>query len=765
MYDNQYSNSEGQGYGSDQPGGTRGGGPNSHLNETEIDLRLLALVLWRRRWVILNSAILIIVLGALIIFQLTPRYTAEALLAIETRQNSYVNLESVMSGLGTDQAAIKTEIDVLKSRRLVGKLVDKLNLTQDPEFNSQLVSKPSLLSILNPLSYLPQVWRDAILGREEDNRTEEEKRLAERAKVVSALLTAMSIENPPRSYTLRVSFQSVKPKKAALLANTLAELYLTDQLEVKFEATQRANEWLNERVFQLREKVRQSEQAAQRFREENQLIQTQAAGLVNEQQLAQLNSQLVNARTELARLIARESQIEQISQEGRIEESGILEIVQSQLIQRLKEQESEVQRRRAELATRYGPRHPKMLNIEAEVADIKDKISLEIEKIVTGIRGEAEVAEIRVRSLESNLDELKQESFEVSRAQVQMRELDREAEANRLLLQTFMTRFKETSSQDGMQQADARIISRADVPAVPSFPKKKLLLSLIAFIGVAVGTGLAFLLESLDNGYRNFDQLKQDLQLQSLGMVPLIGKSTLEKRKPEIYIAEKPVSSFAEAHRNIYASLMFSGRGGTTPKVLAITSSIPGEGKSTAALCLAQIVSRTGLKVLVVEADLRRPVFRKRLGLDVAKHTSFNAVLSGAAMENGTTLYQGQASGPHVLWAEKEDNPQQVIASSEFQHFIAEARKEYDLVILDTPPVMAVADAMIISKYVESMIYVVQWEATAKGIVRTAVKQLSQSGVSIAGAILTQVDVKRHRGYGYGDQGYYYGGKSNYYVN
>lgn len=761
MYDNQYSNSEGQGYGSDQ----RGGAPNSHLDEPEIDLRALALVLWRRRWVILNTVTLVVVLGALILFQLTPRYTAEALLAIETRQNSYVDLESVMSGLGTDQAAIKTEIDVLKSRRLVGKLVDQLNLTQDPEFNPGLDSRPSLLSILNPLNYLSDPWRDAILGREKDDRTEEEKRLAERTKVVSSVLATLSVANPPRSYTLKISFESVDPKKAALLANTLAELYLTDQLEVKFEATQRANEWLNERVFQLREKVRESEQSAQRFREENQLIQTHSSGLVNEQQLAQLNGQLVNARTELARLIARESQIEQISQEGRIEESGILEIVQSQLIQRLKEQESEVQRRRAELATRYGPKHPKMVNIEAEVADIKSKISLEIEKIVTGIRGEAEVAEIRVRSLENNLDELKQESFEVSRAQVQMRELDREAEANRLLLQTFMTRFKETSSQDGMQQADARIISRADIPATPSFPKKKLILLLITFVGAAIGAGLAFLLETLDNGYRNFDQLRQDLQLQSLGMVPLIGKSVLEERKPEIYIAEKPVSSFAEAHRNIHASLMFSGRGGTPPKVVAITSSIPGEGKSTAALCLAQIVSRAGLKVLVVETDLRRPVFRKRLDLDDTKHTSLNAVLSGAALENGTTLYKGQSSGPHVLWAEKEDNPQQVITSPEFQQFITEARKEYDLVLLDTPPVMAVADAMIISKYVESMIYVVQWEATAKGIVRAAVKQLNQSNVAIAGVILTQVDVKRHRGYGYGDQGYYYGGKSNYYVN
>jgi len=757
MYDNHYSNPNDQGMGMKPM-------PNPQ-DDPEIDLRALLLVLWRRRWVIVNAALLVVVLAAIVVFQLTPRYTAESLLAIESRQNSVVDLEAVMSGLGTDQAAIKTEIDVLKSRRLVGKLVDQLDLIQDPEFNGHLVEKRSLLSFLNPMTYMSQSWRDAILGKQEDTRTEEEIRLAVRADVVSRVLGSLVISNPPRSYTLRISFESVSPRKAARLANGLAELYLTDQLEVKFEATQRANEWLNERVFQLREKVRQSEQAAQLFREENQLIQTQAAGLVNEQQLAQLNTQLVNARTENARLEARQRQIAQIMAEGRIEESGILEVVQSPLIQRLKEQESEVQRRRAELGTRYGPKHPRMLNIEAELADISGKISLEIDKIVTGIRGEAEVAEIRVRTLEENLDQLKVESFQVSRAQVQMRELDREAEANRLLLQTFLTRFKETSSQDGMQQADARIISRADIPTGASFPKKNLMLVLAGFVGVALGVALAYLLEALDNGYRSFDQLRQDLNLRSLGMVPLVDKATLKDRKPETYIVQKPTSSFAEAHRNIHASLMFSGRDGRTPKVLAITSSIPGEGKSTAALCLAQIMSRTGLKVLVVEADLRRPVFRKRLNLDAQKHTCFNAVLSGSAHEDGTSLYQDESTGVHVLWADKEDNPQRRFTSPEFQHFVTEASKQYDLVIIDTPPVMAVADAMIISKYVESLMYVVQWETTAKGIVKTAVKQLTQTGVPIAGVILTQVNVKRHRGYGYGDQGYYYGGKSAYYVD
>ncbi|MBV1901391.1 MAG: hypothetical protein KUG56_06940, partial [Kordiimonadaceae bacterium] len=243
----------------------------SAVEEDVIDIRALLTTLWRRRWVILNTTIFLVAITLIIVVQLVPRYTAESLLAIESRKSSVVDLEAVMSGLGTDVAAIKTEIDVLQSRRLAGKLVDTLQLVKDPEFNGGLNTKKSLLSYLNPFTYLPDAWADAILGRKVDGRSQEDIVAATRAKVVDALLSKLSINNPARSYSLRLSFESRDAKKAALLANTLSQLYLTDQLEVKFEATQRANDWLNKRVFQLREKVRTTEQAAQQFREKNQL--------------------------------------------------------------------------------------------------------------------------------------------------------------------------------------------------------------------------------------------------------------------------------------------------------------------------------------------------------------------------------------------------------------------------------------------------------------------------------------------------------------
>jgi len=729
-----------------------------------IDIRALITTLWRRKWVIVNITVFFSVLAILVLVQLTPRYTANGLMAIESRQSSVVDLEAVLSGMSTDVAAIKTEIDVLKSRRLASKLVDKLNLTKDQEFNAALVTKKGLLSLLNPLTYLPEAWSDAIFGKETDTRTAEQKAEAVKSKVVDVLLSRLTIVNPARSYSMQISFESPDPRKAARIVNTLADIYLTDQLEVKFEATQRANDWLNGRVTDLRENVRTAEQAAQSFREQNQLIQTRSSGTVAEQQLAQINSQLIDARTELARAEARQEQSSVLTG-GEGANNNLLEVLQSPLIQRLKEQQSEVQRRRAELGTRYGPKHPTMINIEAEQADIASKLELETRRIVSAIKGEAEIAAFRVKTLEKSLTALRAESFDASRAQVRLRELEREAQTGRVLLETFMARFKETSSQSGLDQADARIISRADVPTEASFPKKKLTLLLVIFASAGLGVGLVFLLEALDNGYRTSEHLRGDLHLRGLGMIPLIGGTKLKGVGPEEYLRTKPTSSFAEAHRSIHASLMFSGLEDQAKKVLAITSSVPGEGKSTASLCMAQILGRSGLKVLIIEADMRRPVLRHRLHLDQRRYACLNDILDPTDAADDLEIYTDELSGVQYLWSDKHDDPQRLFNSDKFSLFLQEARKQYDLVLIDTPPVMAVSDVLVISKHVDAIMFVVQWEKTSREIVKSAVAQLRGTNARIAGSILTQVDVKRHQGYGYGDQGYYYGTKSGYYTN
>lgn len=727
-----------------------------------IDLRALALVLLRRKWIIINTTLFSVVLCLLILFQLTPRYTASAMLALETRQNQVVDVQAVMSGLGTDVAAIKTEIDVMTSRRLVGKTVDTLGLVRDPEFNGALNTERSFLSYLNPVNWIPESWKRAVFG-EPPVISEELRQANERALVIDAVTSRLGVSNPPRSYTISVSFESSNAAKAARIANGLAELYLTDQLEAKFEATERANEWLNERIFDLRENVRSSEVAAQRFREDNQLIQTASAGLVSDQQLAQLNTRLIDARTDLARTQARFSQIRNISDPENTDFAGLTEVLDSPLIQRLREQQSEVLRRRAELATRYGPKHPRMINVEAELGDIDGNIKLEIRKVVAGIQNEVEVARARVNALEASLDQLKTENVALNRAQVQLRELEREAEANRVLLETFLARFKETTNQQDIQQADARIISRADTPLVASFPKKKLILLLVAFAAVGLGVGLAFLLEMLDNGYRTLDQIKADLGVRGVGIIPMLASNKLQGVSVEDYLLDKPSSSFAEAHRNVHASLLYSGPRQNTPQVVMATSSVPGEGKSTFSLCYARLMAKSGLKVLLIEADLRRPVVKARLKIEM-EQADLVSVLEGSD-PGGQQLHKDSDSSLHILCGRGHSDPQKLFSGEKFTGLMSWAREQYDLVILDTPPVMAVSDAVVLSHHVDAVLYVVQWETTPKKSVESGVTQLREAGAPLAGTVITQVNIKRHQSYGYGDQGYYYGTKSGYYSN
>ena len=736
--------------------------PNMAAEDDIIDLRGLILVLLRRKWIIINTVLFCSILALLILFQLTPRYTASVMLALETRQNQVVDMQAVVSGISADTATIKTEIDVMTSRRLVGKTVDTLNLVRDPELNDALNTEKGFLSYLNPVNWIPDSFKRAILG-DPEVLAEDEQQMQERARVIDAVVDRLSVSNPPRSYSISVSFESEDPRKSARIANSLADLYLTDQLEAKFEATQRANEWLNERIFDLRENVRTSEVEAQRFREDNRLIQTQNAGLVSDQQLTQLNTRLIDARTDLARSQARYSQISSISNVETTDYAGLTEVLDSPLIQRLREQQSEVLRNRAELATRYGPKHPRMINVEAELSDIDINIKSEIRKVVAGIQNEVDVARARVAALEESLDQLKNENVALNRAQVQLRELEREAEANRVLLETFLARFKETTNQQDIQQADARIISRADVPLDPSFPNKKLILALVIFVATGLGVGLAFLLEMLDNGYRTLDQIKADLGLRGVGIIPMLASNKLQGVSVEDYLIEKPSSSFAEAHRNVHASLLYSGPRQNTPQVIMATSSVPGEGKSTFSLCYARLMAKSGMKALLIEADLRRPVIKVRMDLHDSQADLVN-VLEGHDV-GGQQLHKDEKSGLHILSGRGHSDPQKLFSGEKFNGLMAWARENYDLVVLDTPPVMAVSDAVILSHHVDAVLYVVQWETTPKKSVESGITQLREAGAPLAGAVVTQVNIKRHQSYGYGDQGYYYGTKSGYYAN
>ncbi|NKN34551.1 GumC family protein [Marichromatium bheemlicum] len=732
-----------------------------------IDLRELFRTLWRRRGVIIGTVLLFTTLAVIFALQLTPRYTASALLTLQTRQEAVVDIQAVMSGLSTDASVIRTELDVISSRRLIGKLVDQLQLTKDPEFNAELREPSVLARLLDPRTYLSADWLAALgLGGDATEAlSADERAQRERAAVISAVTETLSATNPKLSYTIKIAFESEDPKKAARLANTLAELYLTDQLEAKFEATQRATDWLSTRIRDLRAKVLAAETAVQEYRERHKIVQG-SQGTVTEQQLAELNVQLITAQTDLAQAEARYHQVqEQVAQQGNAAALG--DVLRAPLVQSLSEQEAEVRRKLAEITKRYGPRHPDTIAVKSELADIRGKLAEEVDKIVASLANDMQVAQARVDTLSASLKRLARESSALEKSRVELRELERDAESSRVLLETFLSRFKETSNQEDLQQADARIISEAQVPVVPSFPNKKLIVAVALVLSLMIGLGLAFLLEALDNGFRALVHLERETRLKGLGMVPKITAARLKSSVPVRYALDKPTSAFAEALRAVHTSLMFGHPGERKPKILLATSALPGEGKTTFCASLGLLLARAGnTRVLYVEADLRRPNLAKAMpGLDEDRPCITDYLTGRVARWQDCVIHDTDTGLALMAAGTKVRDPQTLLQSERMRDLVREAGADYDLVIIDTPPLLAVSDAVILTHYVDTTLFIVRWESTARDAVKSALDLLRKAGAPIGGAVLSQVDAKRHAYYGYGDRASYYGRYGDYYTN
>ena len=732
----------------------------------EIDLRQILLTLWRRKSVVISTVFLITIIATLIAFQLTPKYTASTKVMIDTRSNQTVDMESVLSGLSVDAATVLSEVEILTSRSLMGRIVKDMGLRDDQEFNGDLRPKGYFSTLLNPKNWWPEgwfdwkIWYDAVFEPNPVREmSEEEIENQTTAKVIDKVINGFSVTPIRRSYVINISFTSESARKAAIISNSLADHYIVDQLEAKFEATRRATAWLNERLADLRKKVRNSEKAVELFRSKKGLVRGKDSSITT-QQLSELNTQLILAKSDRAEAEARLRQAKELlnSKDG---VQSASEVLSSQLIQRLKEEEAKVLRKTSELMTRYGERHPKIINIRAELRDLRQKLRLEVSRIAKSLENEVAVVRARERSLQKNLKKLETKTTGQGRSEIQLRALEREAAANRLLFESFLNRFKETSQQDDLQRADARVISKAEVPVEASFPKKRLIIA-IALVGSAfLGVLLVFVLERLDNGFRTAEQIEKLTGVPSLGMVPS-AQGMANKKQVDRYVVYKPTSSISESIRSIRTSIMLSDVD-SPPKVIAVTSTVPSEGKTMLALNLARIAAVSGQRVLFIDADLRRPRMHKSLG--ISNERSLIEVLNGETPLNEACRIEKDTGMVVLPGKVVHANPLDILNSNAMRKFIADVRVRFDQVIIDTPPVLAVSDIKVIGQYSDKIIYNIKWDDTPREAVVTGLKQIVDAKLPLAGVVLTNVNVKKHARYGYGDTGYYYGRYKEYYAD
>lgn len=701
-----------------------------------VDLREATRLLRRRIQLILRVTAASAFLGLFVSFMITPQYRAETILMLDQRQTRVVDVGSVVSSLPMDNSALRSEIDIISSRAVIDRVVRKLNLTTDPEFYS---GGKSWLGLLNPLN-----WFGQKLSEEEEGQ----RAVSAAAKAVSGRL---GVSNDGRSFSIRISFDSKDPQKAAHIANAFADEYLVDQLEAKYEITARANKWLNERLTSLRKEVEASERAVENFRQEKKLIEVNGITIAAKQ-MEEINSQLTSSRGQTAQAEARlRSAQAMLNAKGGVEAAA--DVLNSPLIQRLREQEAEIKRREAEMATRYGERHPNMINVRAEYNVLERKIEEEVQKIVRALENEVTVSRAKENQAQSDLHALEDKAGSELRDSVQLRQLQREAEANRTLYESFLGRFKQTAEQQDLKLADSRIIAKADTPIDINFPKKWLFLFVGGIVGVMLGVVIAYLIEFFDRGFRSAPQFEEMTGMPAVGVIPSL--KGISDRPPEDYVVDKPMSAYSEALRTVRTAIHFSNVD-NPPKVVMITSATPGEGKTTFCLSLSRALAKTGSKILLIDADLRRP--RISHVVELGKNTGgLSALLAGGKTFNDVLKHDPLVPGLDIIPASgKTPNAQDLLGSQQMHKIVRDAAQKYDLVIIDTPPILAVSDAAIVAKVVDTTLYIVKWAETARDTVTQALKQLSGFKCKITGAVLTQVDLSELASYGDGYYSYRY---------
>lgn len=725
-----------------------------HPAALEIDLQEILRRLWRHRGVIVGVFVCLVILATVVITQLTPLYTASAQVMINPRKAQTVNLEAALSGLPLDQETIASEIEVIKSKGLAVRAVNKLELYRYQEFNRRL-RPDSSWAWLNPLNLLPDDWRKYLRGPQ-TIVSEEERASLERVGVIDAFHRSLDIERVERSRVISISFTSRDPKIAHQAANAIADLYIVEQLEAKFDATKKATSWLNDRLAELRKQVDISERAVETYRLQSGLTESKGTTLVS-QQVSELSTQLVLANAKRTEAEARLRQVEAlITQRDGI--SSAAEVLASPLIQSLRGQEATVLRKVAELSQEYGDKHPRMINMNAELENIRAKITAEVARIVQGLKNEVAVSASRETALQNRIRDLEQRVGNLNRSEIRLRALEREAKANRTLYENFLGRFKELSEQGDIQQADARVVSYADIPITPSFPRTLLLLGLACVGSLVAGVGTAGVIERLDHGFRSMEQIEAQTGIPAISLLPTVPRSSIA---PHDYVIQNPHSAYSESLRSLFASLHLSNVD-NPPKIVLMASSVPEEGKTSTAVALARLIARTGKKVILIDGDLRRPQVHRLLG--IPGQPGLVEVLAGE-VKLDAALTRDEEAGVYILPAgAKPSNPVDLFSSQHLKNLVGSLGNAADMVIIDSAPLAAVSDARILARLVDKTVFIVRWASTRREVVQLALRQLQDAGADLAGVVLSRVDVRKHAGYGYGDSGYYYGRSRKYYT-
>jgi succinoglycan biosynthesis transport protein ExoP len=730
----------------------RGAPAPQYLSHAEL-LNISTGFLQRQYPVIVFTLLVMMALAAIYVLSAQPKYTAQAKLLIDTRKVQLFQQQSVLGDIPPDPASVDSQVEILMSENVARAVIKELHLTEDPEFMSPRVD---LVSAIKGIPSAIMASISSLFASSGGQPSEYDPTQG----AIARLHSDLTIGRVGLTYVISINFRAPDPKRAAQIANAVADAYIVDQLEAKYQATRRAGVWMQDRMRELREQATSAERAVVGFKTKNNIVDA-GGRLMNDQQLAELNSSLVQGRAQTAEAKAKLERIEEVLRMGvEVPDATVTDTLKNEVINKLRSQYLDFSRREAEFSVKYGSGHLAVVNLRTQMREIRKVIVDELRRIAQTYRSDYEIAKAREESLTKSLAEIVSVSQTTNQAQIALRELESSAQSYRALHDNFLQRYMESVQQQSFPISEARLITTATPPTSPTSPRTKLVLMLGAAGGIIVGFGLGMLREIADRAFRTSEQVASILHTDCIAVLPKIkGPVTFRSHEPRAdygdldhriikrdqglfwAVIDSPFSRFAESMREIRVAADLR-EPIKASKVLGITSSLPNEGKSTIAMALAQSIAQVGGRVILLDADLRNPGLSRKLSPQ-SKVGLLEVLANQVEIEDAVCFDPDTHLEflPAVV-TERMAHSSQVLASEATKFLIERLRQSYDYIIVDLSPLAPVVDVRAMTHLVDSFVFVIEWGRTKIDVVEHALGLAQGVYDNLLGVVLNKADIR-----------------------
>jgi polysaccharide biosynthesis transport protein len=712
--------------------------------------------LMKRKWTVVACLVSIFSVVAIASLKMTPIYEARGTIAINKPDSGLVNFNNspTFSVEYYDPTEMETEVRILQSDLLALQVIKELALDRRAEFGGKPPILPSSLDLAP----------DPLMS--DNGRT---------SSLLSSFRSSLTVTLAPNTHIIEVHYRSPEKELAATVVNSVMSTYTENNFKSRFDSTMQASDWLSKQLVDLQMKVETSQEKLVRYQKEHEILGIDEKQNITTAKLDELNKALTAAESErmdkesVYRLVQAGDVDSIVSAASVLDSSGVGSQPPSSLLETLRTRHADLKIQAAELNTQFGPAYPKLAQLNSQIKEVDAQILTETQKVGGKIKGQYVAAVQREKMLHDALENQKQEANKLNESAIEYSLLKRDLDSNRQLYEGLLEKLKEAGVSAGLRSNNFRIVDVARAPTYPIEPNIPRNLAFAFMLGLTSGVGLAFLLEGLDNTVRTTEQAQMISGLPPLGMIPLGSRSAREgtnakrlviassKEAVELITQVRPQSQMAESYRALRTSLLLSNLG-APPKIIMITSALPQEGKTTTSINCAVVLAQKGVRVLLIDADLRRPSIHKTLGM--GPRSGLSNVLTGSTSLENAIARSAILPNLDVLPAgTPPPNPAELLASANMSDLLEQLRARYDHIVVDTPPTLSVTDAVVLSPRADAIVLVIRSGQTTKQALLRSRDVLARVKAKVSGVLLNAVDLSSPDYYYY----YEYQGKYAHY--